>query len=712
MTLIRYPTERQGLGKEADRDFPLPHSIAPQLLPPHCPGRALRPLWRSENSNSDCGTQTASGGGVKHVAVERSEISGGSAKIIMRRLLHISDDLALPTDTVTSTLIVYGGKGMGKTNFGSVLVEELTASGLRWSVLDPLGVWWGLRHSADGQSSGIECLILGGIHGDIPIEPTAGAVVADLVVNENVNVVIDFSRKPSGEMWSIGEKIKFVTDYAYRLFQRQGELVGGVRREPLIQLLDEAARYIPQVIPHGAENLAKCVGAWEQLVEEGRNIGVGVALLTQRSARMNKSVSEVADAILAFRIVGPNSIGAITDWLGEHVPKAQINSMVETIRSLERGRCLVVSPGWLKFEGVIGIRARHTFDSSATPKPGERARRVRGEGAKPDLAKYVERMKETIDKAKADDPRELRAQIQKLQKELSRRPTEQRVVEKLVESPAKMIPIPSVPAYVIPKLAALRRRFEKLFRDRDEFAAELKQLETSVVGTKDQEEQLLANAKKGAKVAKGTMPASAPMPAPNFTHKSYGFDVTIDRKTGGGTISGPNVRDIPVVATTSSTNGHSKLRAGAERMLAALVQWSPEGMHQSQMRSHAGMKKSGTFTTYMSDLRVGGYIEERNGMLYATESGIQYFGGNIPSAPQSTEDMLAVWSPKLREGARRMLNALVEAGGNPMTLDELATQVNMARSGTFTTYLSDLRTARLIVTDRGSVAANKETLFL
>ena len=38
-----------------------------------------------------------------------------------------------------------------------------------------------------------------------------------------------------------------------------------------------------------------------------------------------------------------------------------------------------------------------------------------------------------------------------------------------------------------------------------------------------------------------------------------------------------------------------KLRAGAERMLAALVQWSPESMSEGQMRSHAGLKKSGTF---------------------------------------------------------------------------------------------------------------------
>jgi hypothetical protein len=336
--------------------------------------------------------------------------------------LRISEDLALPLDTVTSTLIAYGGKGMGKTNLGSVLVEELTRCGLRWAWLDPLGVSWGLRHSADGAGRGVECLILGGLHGDVPIEPAGGAAVADVVVEESTNVLIDFSRKRSGEMWSIAEKIRFVSDYALRLFQRQGEIISGRRRPPLFQVLDEAARYIPQTIPAGEPKLAECVGAWNQLVEEGRNVGLGVGLLTQRSARMNKSVSELADAMFAFRTVGPNSLTAVLDWLGEHVEKKHIGELAATVRSLDRGKALVVSPGWLRFEGVVTIRMRETFDSSATVKHGEQQRTARGEGAKPDLARIRERMAATIERAKADDPRELRralaearAQIVKLQ---------------------------------------------------------------------------------------------------------------------------------------------------------------------------------------------------------------------------------------------------------------------------------------------------------
>jgi DNA helicase HerA-like ATPase len=222
--------------------------------------------------------------------------------------LKVSSEFSFPEDAVTSTILTYGGKGMGKSNSGAVFLEELSKNGLRWSALDPMGVLWGLRYSADGKGSGIQCLILGGPHGDIPIEPTGGAVVADLVVNESVNVIIDFSRKHTGEMWGVGERIRFVNDYGKRLYQLQGSLIDGKRREPIFQLIDEAARFMPQTIRQGEVDAAKCLSTWSTIVEEGRNVGIGVGLLTQRSARLNKDVAELADVMIAFRTVGPNSV--------------------------------------------------------------------------------------------------------------------------------------------------------------------------------------------------------------------------------------------------------------------------------------------------------------------------------------------------------------------------------------------------------------------
>jgi DNA helicase HerA-like ATPase len=271
-------------------------------------------------------------------------------------------EFKLPLDAQTQTLIIYGGKGMGKSSCATVLAEELSAAHLKFSVIDPMGVLYGLKHAADPSGPGLDVLLLGGLHGDIPIEPTAGAVVADLVVDENVSTVIDISRRPNGTMWGVGERIRFVADYLTRLYERQGE-----RMRPLMQLIDECGRFAPQLIPHGSPEIARCVGAVERLVEEGRNVGVGVCLITQRSARMNKSVSELAECMIAFRTVGPRSIDAIVDWFGEHVPKERWKHLVERLRALPRGTALVVSPGWLQFEGEVAIRQRWTLDTSATP---------------------------------------------------------------------------------------------------------------------------------------------------------------------------------------------------------------------------------------------------------------------------------------------------------------------------------------------------------
>src|SRR5207249_2757168 len=125
------------------------------------------------------------------------------------------------------------------------------------------------------------------------------------------------------------------------------------------------------------------------------------------------------DCMIAFRTVGPNSRRAVLDWLGEHVEKERLKDLDEKVRALPRGAALVVSPGWLEYEGVVPMRARQTFDSSATPKAGKE-RRPSGKGAKPNLAKYQQRMAATIEKAKADDPRALKRQIADLTRQLQR----------------------------------------------------------------------------------------------------------------------------------------------------------------------------------------------------------------------------------------------------------------------------------------------------
>jgi hypothetical protein len=277
-----------------------------------------------------------------------------------------------------------------------------------------MGVWWGLQHGRDRHSPGLEVLLLGGPRGDLPIEPTAGAVVADLVVDETVSVVIDISRHANLKAWSKIERVRFVTDYCTRLYERQSE-----KRRPLMQIIDEAARYAPQELRSGDIDSAKCLGIIESLCEEGRNIGIGLTFLTLRSARLNKAVAELAECMVAFRTIGPNSVKAVMDWLGEHVEKERHKDLMAKVRTNPVGHALVVSPGWLQFEGVVAMRMRETFDSSKTPTAG-RALRAPTKARKPDLVKYRERMKETIEQAKANDPKELQKRVRELTVENAR----------------------------------------------------------------------------------------------------------------------------------------------------------------------------------------------------------------------------------------------------------------------------------------------------
>ncbi len=87
-----------------------------------------------------------------------------------RPKLKLSQDLELPEEAVTETFAILGKRGVGKTTTARVLTEELLEVGLPVLILDPTGVWWGLRTSADGRRDGYPVVIFGGDHADVPLE--------------------------------------------------------------------------------------------------------------------------------------------------------------------------------------------------------------------------------------------------------------------------------------------------------------------------------------------------------------------------------------------------------------------------------------------------------------------------------------------------------------------------------------------------------------
>ena len=618
----------------------------------------------------------------------------------MNRHLHISPDLTLPPDAVTQTIVVFGAKGMGKTNLGSVIAEELSRCGLRFVVVDPVGVWWGLQHSPDGKGPGIDVLMLGGRRGDIPIVPTGGAVVADLVVNETVNVVVDISRQPDGKMWSKGQRVKFVTDFCVRLYERQGEDM-----RPLMLIMDEAARFIPQMMPKGAFDIAACVGAIESIVEEGRNIGLGTCLITQRSARMNKSVSELAACMIAFQTVGPNSVNAILDWFGEHVPKVRWNELVEIIRKLPRGQALVVSPGWLEYEAIARIRLRETYDSSSTPKLREGHQAPR-KLTRSDLRKYQTRMADTIEQVKASDPRALNQIIAGLRRDLE-------AAKRAVPAPAA--PPRAVPVRVkeVPILTDIQ--IKKLATVTDRWAAAQTAADTKAVAVFQALDTIRTALAKVQQGGNGQVPT---VQETVYPHRSGDPALALKVRTLTPTApprlpdrpNPPTLRAAQAKAILGDSTGLDGLKSGERRIFEAVAAWHPKPVTRRQAALQAGIGNKSTISTYVNRLKAAGVILEGAGGLRLTDAGEATAQdldliGKIPS---TTEDMVRYFSAMFKSGEARMLQVAVAHWPDAMTRDALAEESGIDNKSTMSTYVNRLRAAGLFTVAGSTVRASDE----
>lgn len=653
------------------------------------------------------------------------------------RSLRIGQGLALPVDAVTSTLIVYGGKGMGKTNLLAVTLEEMSKAGLRWCSIDPIGVHWGLKHAADGKGDGIPVLILGGIHGDLPITPGSGEIVADLVADEGVNVIVDCSRDAEGKMWSIGERIRFITAFALRLFQRQGSLIDGQRREPIFLALDEAARYVPQNPRAGDKDIAFSLGAWEQLVEEGRNVGIGVGLFTQRSARLNKSVAELADAMFAFRTTGPNSIDAIIDWLGEHVPKADQRAMIEQVRRLPVGSALIVSPGWLDYEGVVPMRARETFDSSATPKPGERARRVTGSGATVDLDAYRTRMAEVVEEAEASNPRALRAQLAAAQRDLGAAEHRLELARAALldrdyftegqvglDVAPRIIELDNARCQEIGRLTAeLAERPEPVGLSDDAVAA-MQRIDAALaeVGERIERERKYvtealvqsgeakvkhARSKVAQRATKDAQPASRD--AERAADVPHRVAHEAPRRPTPSRSAAPVAHRVAQRGTPGA-EPDSSLSGSPRSILIVLAEAGGAALSDRVIAARAGVsRRKSTFRNAMSTLRGKGYIEGSNTSPSITQAGLDALGDYeaLPSGRALVEHWLREVGRESSEG--RLLLALLDNYPDWVHHADLSEMTGIDRTkSTYRNAMSRLKSLDLVTADRLQATVNEE----
>jgi hypothetical protein len=69
----------------------------------------------------------------------------------------------------------------GSRSSAKGFVERLLDIGARVAIVDPLGVWWELRASADGSAAGYPVVVFGGRHADVPITAEMGPALGRLI---------------------------------------------------------------------------------------------------------------------------------------------------------------------------------------------------------------------------------------------------------------------------------------------------------------------------------------------------------------------------------------------------------------------------------------------------------------------------------------------------------------------------------------------------
>ncbi len=258
----------------------------------------------------------------------------------------------LPLSALDDRLAIVGTSGSGKTYAAKGLAERLMDGGGRVCVVDPLGVWWGLRSAADGTiPSPYPVVVFGGRHADVALEPSMGAALGTLVGTRALACVVDVS-----DLGSAIARRGFMTAFTAALYE--------ANTEPLHLVLDEADLWAPQRAQPGGHEL---LGRIEEIVRRGRIRGFVPWLITQRPAVLHKDVLSQADILVSMKLTASQDRDAVGRWIEGQADRAEGRRILGALPRLGRGE----GWGWAPGDGVLARVAFpriRTLDSSQTPK--------------------------------------------------------------------------------------------------------------------------------------------------------------------------------------------------------------------------------------------------------------------------------------------------------------------------------------------------------
>jgi hypothetical protein len=406
--------------------------------------------------------------------------------------------------------------------------------------------------------------------------------------------------------------------------------------------------------------------------------------VTQRAAVLSKDVLTQVEVLVALRTIAPQDRAAIDAWIQAHDAHGQREEFMASLASLPIGTAWFWSPGWLDVFKRVKVRARTTFDSSATPAVGAKAAAPK-KLADVDLEQLKTRIAATIEKAKAEDPRALRAEIARLKGELAKSPT------RVPAGKTKTIEIEVVkPATV----KAIERAIDRC-------DAAIARVNGLVVNLKAHVEAAQA---RGAELGAARDALVGELRALRVGRSASPRMDAVRAQQRGSTAAQILARPTAIMVSRRAGPGDPALPRGERQVLTAIAQHH-DGVTREQLTVLTGYKRS-TRDAYVQRAGERGHVEIADDRIRATQAGMNALGADFEPLP--TGDALrAHWLARLPDGERRVLEEAIRVYPKPIEREAISEATGYKRS-TRDAYLQRLAARRLVVTERGQVRASEE----
>lgn len=589
----------------------------------------------------------------------------------------------IPKEARKAAGAIIGRTESGKTSTAKGLVATEMDEGVVPLIIDPTGVWWGIKSTAAGEPA-YPVVVFGGKHADVPLRDGAGAAVATTIVRERIPSIIDVSEMP------LSVKPVFMADFLEAIYLEN--------REPLLLVVDEADLFAPQ---RSMPATKRVLDAMEQICRRGRVRGFRPWLITQRPADLHKSVLSQANTLIALQLTSPQDREAVGSWIEGQADREQGKKVLASLPKLVRGEGWIWAPHHDMLERVRFPKP-DTFDSSSTPQDGTAV--AMPKLAEVDIGALRDALAMVEDAAAADDPVALRASVKDLERQLREKGPGQSALQAeyarghaagTAENAARAHTL-GYDAYC--SLQAASATMQEFVRVLAESAGRMSGQNPESSETVAERDQRFSEATEKYAAEKASL------------LRDHNADIDRVASLAGAALKGPSLRTFQKTIERRDSVQQRVLDALAE--LAARGVEQPERVQVAFLAGYGNLNSKG-FTNAIGTARTAKLIDyPAAGRIALTATGKKK--AKAPAKPSTTAELQERVLSLLGGSHERVLRPLIEKYPKPLARDALATAAGYTNvnSKGFTNAIGRLRSLGFIDYPTTGQVAAQPVLFL